>query len=210
MIVQRDHCTEQIHNLTRRLDTRVEREVTASEQQNKKQQQQQRRSPHDDTIRINMDSKDIETKYRELYNVMNEHDTLLSHIFQADADAIRPILASGVATVQAITTTNTASSSRVSPIDEMRTTFRKKPKDDKEKIEELKVVNNKLRNWVDHLVEQLERSQKEVLRVREENLQLRKEKKTLEERLRAQQETTSGGSDDKAGASPSEPPKLLY
>lgn len=121
-----------------------------------------------------LESKPLGTAYNELFHVMQEHNELLNCLIDQKQNA----------DVQ-------------SPTGEIK--FKsgvRKPKDDKEVIEELKTVNDKLR----HLVE---KAQQEIRHLKDENAHLRKELNTLKN-------APSSSNKSIPELPPLEPPKLLY
>ncbi|KAJ6222784.1 hypothetical protein RDWZM_001329 [Blomia tropicalis] len=99
------------------------------------------------------------------------------------------------------------SSNRASPSDDIVDKLdyisnARKSKEPKEIVEELTTINDKLRQYFDHLVESLEKSQAEVTALKDENSQLRKELFVLKSQDNANKAIPE--------LPPLEPPKLLY
>ena len=178
LIVQRNSCHQQIECTKRRLENKIKRDLNRD---------------HSKASAMNMDDLDpkpLGATYQELFHVMQEHNELLNCLIgQKQPSDVQ-------------STSN--SPSRASPTGEMKfKSGTRKPKEDKEVIEELKTVNDKLRQWVHHLVEGVERAQQEIRQLKDENGSLRKELTTLKTTLSSNNKTIPE-------LPPLEPPKLLY
>lgn len=176
LIVQRNFCDDQIECTKRRLENKIKRELN--------------RDHSKATTMDDLESKTLGATYQELFHVMQEHNELLNCLIGQKQNS----------DVQS--TSN--SPSRSSPTGEIK--FKsgvRKPKEDKEVIEELKTVNDKLRQWVHHLVENMEKAQNEIRHLKDENGHLRKELTTLKNAPSSSNKTLPE-------LPPLEPPKLLY
>lgn len=138
-----------------------------------------------------MNSEEHEQKYQELFHVMSEQNSLLNYLIgQKHPDA----------------QSGTDSSNRSSPTNELKfKSGNRKPKEDKEIIEELNTVNEKLKNWVHHLVENLEKAQQEIHGLKDENSQLQKELSAMKASF-----VNCNANQAIPELPPLEPPKLLY
>lgn len=182
LIVQRNYSLDQTECLKRRLLNKARKDfIRLSVDSNRTADQLT-------TKQIStMNPEELEQKYQELYHVMNEQDSLINCLIDQ----------------QQIHSSSTPSgSSRSSPTEELKfKSGNKKPKEDKEIIEELKTVNEKLRQWVHHLVDGLEKAQIEIHNLKDENNQLRKEVSSSK---------NSNSNKKIPELPPLEPPTLLY
>ena len=199
LIVQRNHNIDQIEFLKQRLHNQARKNFNRlSGGQTNKTVEQLINRPNSA-----MNLQEFEQKYQELHHVMNKQNQLLNCLI-----------------TQRQPNFSSQSSNRSSPTEELKSNNnnnksfdnKKQPENDKEIIEELKTINEKLHHWVHHMVENLEKAQLDLQNLKEENNQLRKELFLKNNIANNNNNNINNNNNDNniSELPPMEPPTLVY
>ncbi|CAG2101654.1 unnamed protein product [Medioppia subpectinata] len=115
-----------------------------------------------------MDTNSKASVMSELRDIMSEHDSLLHILIERRSDIEAEVKPSVVTGAEPLSSSNSSA-------DSMYKSGSKKPKTDKTVIEELQTVNEKLKQLVFQLAEELDACQREIRDLRAQNMVLKAE-----------------------------------